>query len=271
MIRIEVQGLAEVQTMLQQLRVEKIPTAARNAINDTAFGLKAHVQNLIKSSFKNPHPSTIKNVFVVKANKENLAARVRFDQLYKTGVDEYMLANIEGGSRAMKPSEQRLNRYYVPGIGAKMNAYGNMTGGQVTQVLSRLGRFGDVAGYDMNETAKSKRLRSGTSKGTEYFIVTQPKGGLKPGVYQRTEKRGGYTAVGTQRATRGRTGAFQKTEVGKVIKARGAVPVMVFTKGKPKYKVKFPFFKSSTEYVNKALVGNFNKEIQYHLSHGGGR
>jgi hypothetical protein len=270
MIRIEVKGLEEVQTMLQQLRVEKIPTAARNAINDTAFGLKKHLQDLIQNTFKNPHPSTVKNIFVVKATKENMAARVRYDQLYRRGVDEYMLALIEGGGRTKKPSEIRLGSFLVPASRTNpgiLNKYGNISGGKMMQVLSRLSKMETYSGAMQNITARSQAKMAAGKRSTEYFMIKAgDKGGLKPGIYLRTAKRGGFTSHGAPRAVKGVFGAKQQ---GGIV-ARGALPVVLFTKA-PSYRPMLPFFTSGTEYVNKALVTNFNKEIQYHLSQGGGR
>lgn len=273
MLRVDIKGLDEVQTMLTQLRVERIPTAARNAINDTAFGLKTHLSDLIKSTFKTPHPSTLKNIFVVKATKENLAARVRYDQLYRRGVDEYMLPLIEGGRRGMKPSESRLRSFLVPASRvnpAVLNKYGNITGGKMMQILSRLSKMETYAGAMQNITARSQARMAINKRSTEYFMVKPGQGGgLKPGIYQRTVKQGGFTSHGAPRTVKGISGAKQRGGSGNIV-ARGALPVVLFTKA-PSYRPMLPFFKSGEAFAMKALVANFKKEIQYHLSKGGGR
>lgn len=276
MIHVHIEGLKEVENMLQQLKVDKIPTATRNAINDTAYGLKSHLQKLISTTFPTANPKTAKNIFVMKASKEYLYARVHFDQLYKSGLNEYMMPLIEGGGRAQKPAEKRLGNFYVPGKGAKLNRYGNMSGGQVTQILSRLGLFGDVAGYDMNQTAASRRRLSAMQKrtgkkSTEYFLIKNKTGGLAPGIYRRVGKGG---SVGSHVAKKLGAGNFQRGQqrgdFWSIIRGRGAQAVMLFVK-QPTYRPMLPFFTSGTEYANKALVENFTKEIRYHLQHGGGR
>ena len=273
MLRIDIKGMSEIQTMLTQLRYDKIPTAARNAINDTAFGLKSHLQNLIKTTFKSPHPATVKNIFAVKATKENLAARVRYDQLYRRGIDEYMMPLIEGGGRSMKPSESRLRSYLTPASRVNpgiLNKYGNITGGKMMQILSRLSKMETYAGAMQNITARSQAKMAVGKRSTEYFMVKPGQGGgLKPGIYQRTAKQGGFTSHGAPRAVKGKFGAKQVGSRGTVV-ARGALPVLLFTKA-PSYRPMLPFFKSGEEYARKALIANFTKEINYHLSHGGGR
>jgi hypothetical protein len=225
----------------------KLPSVVRNIVNDLAFEIRQAEIDSLSKTFPTANPRTKKNIFVKKATKESSAARILFDQIYRRGVDEYMKPNVEGGMRTMKPSEKRLKFFYVPGAGAKLDQYGNMRGGQVTQILSRLKMF-NTSGYDMNETATSRARRSGGSKSAEYFIIRQTKGGLKPGVYQRVQTAAGFGAKTTRSM---QAGSYQKGQtVGKfssVIRSRGAMPVMVFTKGTPAYKAVWPFFKVAQE------------------------
>lgn len=262
MIRLELKGMEEAIGYFEALAKNQLPYATMLAVNDLAFEIRAAEIETMRRVFDRPKPSTLRNVFVAKAtNKSNPVAKVRFDQLYDKGLDEYMAANIWGGGRVVKkPSERRLGRFWVPGIGAKMDQYGNMKGGQITQILSRLGRFGDVAGYSMNQTAASKKRRSGASKATEYFIITQQRGSLKPGVYQRTEKRGGHTSTGAPRAVRGKTGAFQSGKGG-MVQARGVVPVMVFTKAQPRYRARWPFMQEGQRIIDTRFKAIFEKRI----------
>lgn len=273
MIRIEVKGLDGVVRDLEQLRDEKIPTAARNAINDTAFGLKTHLQDLIRATFKSPNPSTVKNIFVVKATKENLSAKVHFDQIYKRGVDEYMLPQIEGGGRNKKPSELRLGSFLVPASKVNpgiLNKYGNITGGKMMQILSRLSLMETYAGAMQNITARSQAKMKLNKRSTEYFMVKAGQGGgLPPGIYQRTAKQNGFTSQGAPRAVKGVFGAKQKGTSRNIV-ARGALPVVLFTKA-PSYKPKFPFFTSGTAYVNKALPANIAKEVGFYIGRGFGK
>jgi hypothetical protein len=260
MIRIELKGLTEVTGYLEALRRNQLPYATMLAVNDLAFEVRSAEIDLIKRVFDRPKPQTARNIFVKKATKEVQSARIRFDQIYGKDLDEYMKANVSGGQRLMKPSERRLGRFFVPGVGAKMDAYGNMQGGQITQILSRLGLFGDVSGYDMNQTAGSIKRRSGGSKATEYFMITQRRGGLVPGIYQRTAKRGGFTSVGQQKAVRGKSGAFQSGTSGN-IRARGAVPIMIFTKSAPKYQPRWPFFQEGQRIIDTRFKDVFTKRI----------
>jgi hypothetical protein len=181
----------------------------------------------------------------------------------------------------MKPSEQRLGRFYVPGKGAKLDIYGNMQGGQITQILSRMGRFGDANGWEMNQTAASKerlakqKKRTG-KKSTEYFMVTDKVGGLLPGIYQRTATG---PSIGGKTAKLVGAGSFQKgRERGgffSVVRSRGVMPVMVFTRKAPRYKAVWPFFVAGKQTIESRLPVNLRiaidneiqREMAYRASH----
>ena len=276
MIRITTQGLDSVIVGL-----EAIPRSLKYAIpnyqNALAFGVRENTMSRIKQVFPTARPQTAKNVFVRKATSSNSGAVVLFDQIYRRGMDEYMLPNVEGGARQRKPSEQRLGRFYVPGAGAKLDRYGNMRGGQVTQILSRMGRFGDVAGYNMNQTARSKSRRRGAAKSLEYFMVTSKTGGLVPGIYQRTQ---GGVGFGGKTSKALPSGSFQKgTTKGRyssVIRSRGVVPVMIFTRQAPRYRAVWPFFTDAQQWIdnnykriaNNIILAEMDKELAYRARHG---
>lgn len=269
MININIKGLDDVTKMLSELKDNKIHTATRNAVNDTAFGLQNHLRGLVDQVFPGSHPSMKRNIVVKKANKENLQAKVLFDQLYRKGMDEFLLPHIQGGVRKEKPSEFKLgNRFWVPGVGMKLNAYGNAQGSQVLQILSRLGKLEQVAGANQNRTAASRKRGR---KAQEYFMLTEPKGGLQPGIYQRvsTGKQLSAAHAKAMTARKNHTAALRKAI--NAITPRGAMPVMVFTKAPPKYKAKFPFFTSGRQYVLDNLPRNIAKEVQFYIGRGFGR
>lgn len=266
MITIKAEGIENLLGGLAGMK-RQIPYAVMNGINSTAFDVRRVEVEAIDRVFPTAKPQTKKNVFVRKASLNNLTAAVLFDQIYAKGIDEYMKANIYGGNRTMKPSERRLNSFYVPGKGAKLDIYGNIQGGQVTQILSRLGRFGDVAGYNMNQTpASAKRLASQRrtgKKATEYFVVTQKTGGLMPGVYQRTATG---ASVGRQVSKQLGAGSFQKGRQGggffSVVRGRGVTPVLVFVKSAPRYKAVWPFFVAGKQTVETRLPVNMRIAVE---------
>lgn len=276
MIEIKTQGLQHLVDGLADMP-RAIKYAVPNYLNALAMGTREHTMQRIRQLFPTAKPQTVKNVFVKYAKRDNPRAVVLFDQIYRRGLDEYMLPEIHGGARTKKPSEQRLGRFYIPGAGAKLDVYGNMRGGQVTQILSRLGRFGDVAGYNMNQTARSKAMRRGASKGTEYFMVSSSRGGLKPGVYQRMQSGPGF---GAKTAKHLPAGSFQRGRTSggysSVIQGRGVKPVLVFTRGAPRYRPTWPFFSDAETWISnncqriaqQTIAAEIERELAYRARHG---
>lgn len=240
MIRIEAPDLAEVRDLM--LKAGKhLPFALSKALNDLAFVVRSEEMDTVRKVFDRPRPQTVRNFFVRKGNKSRPSATIWFDQMFERGFDEYMVPQVEGGGRGQKKSERMLGRFYVPGAGAKLDRYGNMQGGQVTQVLSQLRRFGET-GWSMNQTSRSVSKRRGAAKSTEYFMVSQPRGGLVPGVYQRVQSGAGFGGKTSRTLP---VGSFQKGRssgrFSSVIRGRGVVPIMIFTR-QPRYNKRFPFF-----------------------------
>lgn len=265
MFAVKWEGVTELKGYMEAQRLNQLPFALSVGLNDVAFEIRRTEIDLINKTFDRPKPQTAKNVFVKKATKANPRAVVQFDQIWKgLGIDEYMEANIRGGARSMKPGERRLGRFYVPGDGAKMDKYGNMQGGQVTQILSRLGRFGDVAGYDMNQTSASKLSRRKGTKSTEYVMITQQRGGLKPGIYQRTQRTG--TGFGGKTTKNLPAGAFQKGRgngrINSVIQQRGLLPIMIFVKKAPTYKAVWPFYTAAQDVADTKMVPYLERAIE---------
>lgn len=111
----------------------------------------------------------------------------------------YLRPQVYGGGRPLKKLEARLRhagalgagQYALPGWGAKLDGYGNMSRGEIVQVLAYLGGFGE-AGGDRNTTParKAKLKRAGTA----YFVLHARRGKLGPGVY-RSSGKGARAAV----------------------------------------------------------------------------
>jgi len=267
MFEVKWEGVRELKGYLEAQRTGQLPYALTVGLNDVGFEIRTKEIDLIAKTFDRPKPQTARNVFVKKATKAVPRAVVLFDQIYNKGIDEYMEANVEGGRRKMKPSEQRLGRFYVPGAGAKIDQYGNMQGGQITQILGRLGRFGDVAGYNMNATLAAKLKRSGAKKALEYFMVTQRRGGLAPGIYQRIQSGAGFGGKTSKSLP---AGSFQRGRTsGKfssVIQGRGVKPAVLFTKSAPSYRAVWPFHLAAQEVVDAKLVPYMERAIDRALS-----
>lgn len=175
----------------------QVAFATSLAINNTAFAAQKAVQGEMRRIFDRPTPWVINSLRVQRGNKTNPAAQVWFRQ-ESLGVEEGYLVrpHIGGGARPVKAMERRLQQAgmlpagwaVVPGEGAKLDAYGNISRGQISLLLNVLGTYRE-AGYNKADFRTRERLAKGTRKtyGVTYWV--NPVGGrskhLLPGVYQR--------------------------------------------------------------------------------------
>lgn len=258
---VRVTGLSETLDYFKLLANDQFPFALSKACNDTAFMIREAEMAKIQEVFDRPKPATVRNVRVFKGDKRRPGASVSFDQLYDG--EEYMVAQVDGGKRAKKRSETILGRYWVPGAGAQLDQYGNMKGSQITQILSRLGKFQEV-GFTMNERKKTREQRAG--QGLDYFMITKKTNGLVPGIYQRVDKSQGQMLVARALANKPR--GVSRTEIkAKMAKQlrRGVIPVMIFVKAAPKYTKRFPFFEVANKVINENFPRLMSEAVDYAL------
>ena len=81
------------------------------------------------------------------------------------------MPHIEGGGRQMRASEKRFSHYWVPNIGVKLDAYGNVSGGTVMRIMSQLKMAADPY-QNASDSARSKRKRSREA----YFVMPDQSG-----------------------------------------------------------------------------------------------
>lgn len=198
--RIEVKGLDLAIARNARMRQAVLPAtiSALNATGDQI--LKALKDQMIKD-FDRPTPYTLNSLTRTKAKAGKLYVTILPKDWAAgkgTEADKYLKPEIYGGDRNVKRFELALRRkrilpfdmYAVPGSGATLDAYGNMSRGQIVQILSFFGGAEKSAGYTANMTEKGKaRLAKGSRKrgrGFEYFVARPGnKHNLHPGIYQR--------------------------------------------------------------------------------------
>lgn len=181
---------------LSDLERTQVPFAMLQAVNQTAFEIRGAWAQAMPQVFDRPTPLTLGAVLYRKATRQKLEATVYLrDEAFKGNAPaKYLLAQVEGGPRRRKAFENRLTAahilpagmFAVPGRGAKLDAHGNLPGGQVQAILSQLGAQFDPLN---NQTATSagrrrRRERKRGERNGDYFVPRKASR-LPPGVYQR--------------------------------------------------------------------------------------
>lgn len=209
---------------LNVLASEQGPFALRRALNQTAPIMAREGNTAIRAAFDRPLPRTEQAVKVFRgATKARPWAEVNVHSDAK-GYDiadpravaagkssvfpnRYLAAQIDGGQRLNKRFENALIKAGVMPAGMQavfakrsdyLDAYGNLTGARINQVLSYFKAFPEV-GFRANMTARTReRLKYGTKDrstggrkfakgrrfGFEYF-VSDGSDGLHAGVWER--------------------------------------------------------------------------------------
>lgn len=220
---------------------KQIPFAISKALNDVAVMVKDAERKEMENVFDNPTPYTLNSVFFKKATKQKFEVNiiVRNEAAKGTPPVKYLEPQIFGGTRRAKSSERQLrekglmddNMFYAPGAGARLNKYGNISPGQIVQILSALKSFreaGYTSNYNENSTRKSKNPLA-----SKIFVQKEWGKALYPGVYQRTKT--------------------------------GVKPLLIFLEN-PQYKERFNFFKVGEQIYDANFENKFNEAIQHALA-----
>jgi hypothetical protein len=197
---IVVQGLEQLRRQLTEFSDRRFEAAIATALTRTAVAMRDEMRReVLPQVFDRPTPYTLNSLYVRPATAQRLSATVEFkDELavsqQGTPATNYLLPHVQGGARRTKRLEAALQAigvlqqgwYAVPGQGARLDGYGNVSRGQITEILSQL-RIQLVGGFSRNMSFNaSKALAAQRRAGGRYFAV--PVGdpaGRQPGVYQR--------------------------------------------------------------------------------------
>lgn len=214
------------------------------ALTRTAQDVRTALRNEMLRVFDRPTRFTLNSLYLKSATKVDLTARVWLKDAYGTKAN-YLMPQIEGGGRPQKRFEELLrqrglmadNERAVPGQGARLDAYGNMSRGQIVQIISALGAF-NLAGSSQNAT-DSKRSKRKRAVGTYFYA----RGG---------ESRDGRGAWKGGKVQHLRTGIYRKT-------SKGIIPVLIFVKG-VRYKPRLHFVPVAMRAIHQAFPGHWSTE-----------
>lgn len=249
-IKIELSGVNKMIESLTDFEKQHLPFATAKALTKTGQEVKAGLVKEMESVFDRPTPYTLDALMLRPATKSNLVAFVWLKDFAGKGTPavKYLWAQVVGGSRNLKRFESALQRvgalprnmFITPGEGADLDQYGNMSKGQIVQILSYFQAMGEQ-GYRANMTdAGRARLKRGSKKkrGFEYFIP-EPGSRLRPGIYKRL----GFSH-------------------GSAIK-----PVLIFIKA-PGYEKRFKFFEVGQRIAAARLPINLNDALSQAIREG---
>jgi hypothetical protein len=190
---------SELRTITQRLQFSERRTRAVTAtvLTRVARQIETDWRGQFEQRLDRATPLTKRGTVVQQATAATLQAVVKLRDSSTAGSavpSEYLAPQEFGGPRDLKKFERALQaqgsmpRGYrvVPAGGAKLDAYGNISRGQIVQVIAQLGRdFSPGYARVIGKTA-AKRLAAAKRTGREYVaILNNDRSRLEPGVYQR--------------------------------------------------------------------------------------
>jgi len=190
MLTIKIEGMEELKSRLSNIGRDQLPFAAAMAITKTAKSVEARLQSDMAGVFKSPSPYVKRATFTQIANKRDLTATVGLKDMKPAGGTAPSLLLKEhfiGGMRGRKPFEKAIESIgglphgyrAIPGAGIKLDAYGNPSRKEISEMLGAL--RAKIQVYK----GRGKRLML-----VGYFIV--PVGAdthLHPGIYKRFARK----------------------------------------------------------------------------------
>lgn len=185
MMSIKLRGDVDaIVSRFKNIREKQLPYALSRALNTTAEAVAEAERKEMKDVFDRPTPFTMDSLYVRRATKEKLVAKVGLKNFAGKGnpASKYLAAQISGGGRHLKRFERALQSVgampvgyrVVPGAAAKLDQYGNIAPSLIVQLLSYFQAFPEM-GYKANMTDKRRAtLAKGNAKkgvqGVSYFV-----------------------------------------------------------------------------------------------------
>ncbi|WP_428421944.1 hypothetical protein [Methylibium sp.] len=148
--------------------VKQMRFATAVALTKTGKDVQAALYGEMRGVFDRPTSYTLRSLFLKPATRDDLTAVVQLkdQELSKTSrtPDDILGQEFKGGYRMRKGIERYAERaglisaseYLVPGAGARLDSFGNMSRGQTAQVMSQL-RLGLDPTSWATKSARSKR------------------------------------------------------------------------------------------------------------------
>ena len=200
LLQIEVDADDLLGRQFSRLERQNLPFAIVQASNKTAYQVRESWKRAAIRTFDRPTPRTQNAVLYRKASKQRPWAEIyiRDGSGAGTAPAQYLSTQVEGGQRRLKGMEVALQaagllprgQIAVPGDGAPLNQYGNVSGALVRKILSQLRATredGNASGEAADGRARRLKRQRRRGGGGSYFVVGEQRGRLRPGIYERIQ------------------------------------------------------------------------------------
>ena len=198
-INVQFKGLNEVAAGLKDFSERRLRAVAATALTRTAKAVAGDWQKQINAKIDRPMAPTQKAVRIEPANANTLSAKVALKDAGGVGLapGQYLAQHEYGGGRLVKKFEQALiasgamphGYITVPGRGAALNGYGNVSRATIIAVIAQLGK--DFSPGYQRTISKSavKRAATQAKRGKRYLVMPVGHPTVSAGIYERDAGR----------------------------------------------------------------------------------
>jgi hypothetical protein len=199
-------GLDAALGSLQGFSGRRLQSAVATALTRTGVQIKQAQQSEMRDVFDRPTPDTIGSVYSTTADIGRMFVDVGIKGQAAQGdrgADRWLQWQIKGGQRSLKGFEVLLVRYglmesdqrAVPGKAARLDGYGNVAKGQITQILSQLrvdsfvGSSRSLPRLQSDDNKATRRAKQNTIRraygraGGRFIALKKGTRTLLPGIY----------------------------------------------------------------------------------------
>ena len=196
-ISIQVTGIKELQRDLKDFSERRVKSVVSTALTRTAVQVRKDWQDKINTVVEAPTQLTRRAVAFSGAKADKLEARVFLaDRGGSANPSEYLRPQELGGGRNVKKFERALisagampsGYITVPGTGAKLDNFGNVSRAQLVDVIRALGSQYSPGYQRVISKKADKRLAAQARSGRQYIAVSPgdaKRFRVSPGIYER--------------------------------------------------------------------------------------
>ena len=205
---ITITGIAELRATLEGFSDRRFNAALATGLTKTAQAVREAEQREMRDVFIRPTPRTLGAIFMQRATAEKLEATVGIaENPFSQGGSgraplNWLRWQVRGGLRTLKAYERRLvsagampsDMRSVPGKFARLDAFGNISGGQLRQVFSQLrielssGAKSTLTQFAFGDTGKERKSKARKIEnaykraGGQYSALPNGRGKMQPGI-----------------------------------------------------------------------------------------
>ena len=197
MLTLKLQGLTELRAELKEFSDRRFRNAVSTSLTRAAKEMSLNWQEQIDRRLDRPNPRTKVATTFKSATADTLQSAVLVkDQMAGTPPATYLNPQERSGGRTAKKFEQALQasgampRGYVvvPGRGAQLDAYGNVSRSLIIAIITQLGTDYSPGYSRVIPKTVAGRLRVMAKRGKSYIAVQPDEAkalGVSAGIYER--------------------------------------------------------------------------------------